>query len=183
MKLLPGNLLVSSPELLMDHVFNQSVVLMVEHNKNGSMGFIINKALPLRINDIFEDIPSNIQIWNGGPVETANLFYLHNTPHLIPDSILFDTSKDWYIGGNFERIKTLLKEKQIDDRHIKFFLGYAGWSPGQLEQEFEEKAWYVAPGNLDLFDLNPKNLWKEKIVEIDPKNIIWKNAPLNPHLN
>ena len=184
MKLLPGDLLVSSPELLMDNVFNQSVVLMVEHNKNGSMGFIINKALPLRINDIFEDIPSNIQLWKGGPVETGNMFYLHNTPHLIPDSVLFDVSKDLYIGGDFERIKKLLKDKMIDENNIKFFLGYSGWSANQLQQEFDEKAWYRVPAdNINLFDLNPKNLWKEKIVEIDPENIIWKNAPLNPNLN
>ena len=183
MNLAAGKLLISSPELLMDHIFNQSVILLIEHNQNGSMGFIVNKPLPVRLNDIFEDIPSNIQLWNGGPVETGNMFFIHNVPHLIPDSVLFDDARDLYVGGDFERIKALLKDKIIDDKNIKFFLGYSGWAPGQLQQEIEEKAWSVMDNNIDLFELNPRNLWKEKIVEIDPENIIWKNAPLNPHLN
>jgi len=183
MKLEAGKLLVSTPELLLDHVFNQSVILLTEHNENGSMGFIINKPMIFSLKDAFKDIPVNIQLWNGGPVDPGNMFYLHNVPHLIPGSIPFDVDRDLYIGGDFNQIKKLLKEGTIDDRHIKFFLGYSGWGKQQLEDEIKEKAWFVTDNNLDLFRLNPKNVWKEKIVEIDPKNIIWKNAPLNPHLN
>lgn len=183
MKLARGKLLISSPELLMDHVFNQSVILLVEHNDNGSMGFIVNKALPIRLNDVFEEIPSGMQLWKGGPVETGNMFYMHNVPHMIPDSVLFEDARDLYVGGDFKRIKSLLQEGLIDDRNIKFFLGYSGWGPGQLQQEIEENAWTVTDNSIDIFELNPKDLWKEKIVEIDPNNIIWKNAPLNPHLN
>ncbi len=183
MKLTAGKLLVSTPELLLDHIFNQSVILLTEHNENGSMGFIVNKPLILRLNDVFDDVPVNLQLWNGGPVEPGNMFYLHNVSHLLPGSIPFDVDRDLYIGGDFEKIKELLKEGIIDDRNIKFFLGYSGWGKGQLANEIREKAWFVAENNLDLFGLNPKNIWKEKIVEINPENIIWKNAPLNPHLN
>jgi len=183
MKLSSGKILISTPELLMDHIFNQSVILLSEHNDKGSMGFIVNKPLILRLNDIFEDIPLNIQIWNGGPVNPGNLFYIHNVPHLLPDSIVFDTIKNLYIGGDFNKVKELLKEGQIDEKNIKFFLGYSGWGPGQLEGEVKEKAWFVTANDIDLFNLNPRNIWKDKIVAVDPENIIWKNAPLNPHLN
>ncbi len=183
MKLTNGKILVSTPELLMDHIFNQSVLLLTEHNEKGSMGFILNKPLLLRLNDIFDEIPTNIQLWNGGPVEPSNMFYLHNKPDLIPHSILFDIKNNLYIGGNFEIIKLLLKNQSIDERHIKFFLGYSGWAPGQLKKEVKEKAWFITPNDIDLFQLNPKNIWKEKIVAVNPKNIIWQNAPLNPHLN
>ncbi len=183
MEISSGKLLIATPELLMDHIFNQSVLLLTEHNDKGSMAFTVNKPLALRLNDIFEDIPANIQLWNGGPVETGNMFYIHNKPDLIPFSIPFDAKKNLHIGGDFEVIKKLLQDKIIDDRHIKFFLGYSGWAPGQLAREIKEKAWFVTPNDIDLFRVNPKDVWKEKIVSVNPNNIIWKNAPLNPHLN
>ncbi len=183
MKPSSGKLLVATPELLLDHIFNQSVLLLTEHNSKGSMAFMLNKPLILRLNDVFPEIPSNIQLWNGGPVETANLFYIHNVPELIPEGFLFDTEKKLYIGGDFAMIKGLLKEGNLDENNIRFFLGYSGWAPGQLEDEIKEKAWFVTSNDLNIFDINPRNIWKEKIVAIDPENVIWKNAPLNPYLN
>ncbi len=178
-----GKLLVSTPELLMDHIFNQSVLLITEYSEKGSMAFILNKPLILRLNDIFPEIPSNIQVWNGGPVETSNLFYIHNVPELIPEAIEFDAEKKLYLGGDFNFIKDLFNEQLLDENNIRFFLGYSGWGPRQLEDEIEEKVWFVTPNDIDVFDINPRKIWKEKIVAVDPENVIWKNAPLNPHLN
>ena len=183
MKLSTGNILISTPELLLDHIFNQSVLLLSEHNDKGSMGFIVNKPLSIRLNDVFEDIPLNIQLWNGGPVETGSLFYIHTVPELVPFSIPFDLDKNLHIGGDFNQLKKALIEGAIDEKQVKFFLGYSGWSPTQLEEEIREKAWFVTPNDLDIINLNPRNVWKEKIVAVNPENIIWKNAPLNPHLN
>jgi len=183
MNLSNGKILVSSPELLMDHVFNQSVLLLTETNDKGSMGFMLNKPLILRLHDVFEEIPSNIQLWNGGPVEMEHMFYIHTVPHLIPRATSFDPKSNLYIGGDFNTVKQLLQDKIIDTHQIKFFLGYSGWAPSQLEREIDEKAWFITPNDLNLFDLNPRNIWKEKIVAVNPENVIWKNAPLNPHLN
>jgi len=177
-----GKILLSTSELLMDHTFNQSVVLLSEHNDKGTMGFMINKPLPLRLDDLFSDIPLNFQIWNGGPVETGSLFFIHSISEL-PDAILFDKKNNLYIGGNFEKLKELLLSTEVDERHIKFFLGYTGWHPDQIKEEMDEKVWFVMPNNIDLFKLNPKSIWKDKMVEYNPENIIWKNAPLNPNLN
>ncbi len=178
-----GKLLVATPELLLDHIFNQSVLLLTEHNDKGSMAFILNKPVILRLNDIFPEIPANIQLWNGGPVETSNLFFIHNVPGLIPDGFLFDPVKKLYIGGDFATIKHLFKENLLDQNNIRFFLGYSGWAPGQLTGEIKEKAWFVTPNDINVFDINPRNIWKEKIIAINPENVIWKNAPLNPYLN
>ncbi len=182
MKINAGKILLSTPELLMDHVFNQSVLLLTEHNNKGTMGFMVNKPLPLRLDDLFDDIPLNFQIWNGGPVETGSLFYIHNISGLA-DAILFDKKNGLYIGGDFQDLKERLLSTEIDENNIKFFLGYTGWHPEQIKEEIEERAWTVMDNNTDLFHLNPKNIWKEKLIENDPKNIIWKNAPLNPNLN
>jgi putative transcriptional regulator len=182
MMIKPGYLLIASPELLTDHIFSKSVLLLVENNKTETMGFIVNQPLPLRLDDVFEDIPLNIQIWNGGPVETENLFYIHNNPNIL-DAVLFDIENGLYIGGNFQQVKELLLQTVLDETNIKFFLGYAGWGGGQLKAEISEKAWFVAHNNINLFNLDPKDLWSHKIIEVDPKNIIWKNAPSNPYLN
>jgi len=183
MKIQTGALLTSTPELLLDHVFNQSVLLLTEHNDKGSMGFMLNKPLNITLQDVFEDIPLNIQLWDGGPVETTNMFYIHNVPHYIPFSVPIDEAKKIYISGDFNIVKKALIEGLIDERNIKFFLGYTGWAPKQLGEEIKEKAWFVTPNDLDIININPKNVWKEKIVAIDPENIIWKNAPANPLLN
>jgi len=182
---LAGKLLISTPELLMDHIFNQSVILLSEseQQENENMGFIINKPLPIRLHDVFKDIPLNIQIWNGGPVDTSNLFYIHNKPELIKQSILFNKKQQLYLGGDFKLIKQLLIDKVINEHNIKFFLGYTGWGKQQLIDEISEKSWFVSENDLNLLKLNPREVWKKKMIDIDPKNIIWKNAPLNPHLN
>ena len=182
MKLSAGKILLSTPELLMDHIFNQSIILLTEHNKKETMGFMINKPMPLRLDDLFNDIPLNFQIWNGGPVETGSLFYIHNISKL-PDAILFDKKNELYIGGDFQILKKMLLNTEIDENNIKFFLGYTGWHHIQIQEEIEENAWVIMNNNINLFHLNPKNIWKEKLVEHNPKNIVWKNAPLNPNLN
>ncbi len=183
MKPKKGDLLISSPELLLDHIFNQSVVLLTEHHREGSLGFMINKPLPVSLNDILPDMPSGIQLWNGGPVETNNLFYIHEIPNLLKGSTPIDLGENLYMGGDFEILKSLLVDKKIEKSQIKFFIGYSGWSKEQLEMEIFEKAWFVQKNNLNIFSINPKNIWKQKIVEVNPENAIWKNAPLNPNLN
>ena len=180
---LAGKILLATPELLTDHVFSQSVILLVENNEKGSMGFILNKPESFNLKDFFKDLPHGFQLWKGGPVNTEHLFYIHNLD-IIPDSLSFDTEKKLFFGGDFSMIKKVLSvKKSLLNDNIKFFLGYSGWAPGQLEQEINEKAWFVLDNDLDIFNINPKTIWKEKLIELNPKNIIWKNSPINPQLN
>ena len=81
-----GLLLVAEPSIIGDISFNRSVVLLAEYNENGSVGFILNKPLPYSINDFIPEINSNITIYNGGPVEQDNLYFIHKIPELIPNS-------------------------------------------------------------------------------------------------
>ncbi len=183
MEKLTGKLLLATPELLTDHIFSQAVILLVEHNEKGSMGFILNKPSPFLLSDFFPEMPIGFQLWNGGPVDEEMLFYLHNKPELLPGSVCFDTQKPICLGGDFTLLKDLVTSKELTAKNLKFFMGYAGWGPGQLEQEIKEKAWFVIDNDLDIFQLNPKNLWKEKLIELNPQNIVWKNSPINPKLN
>ncbi|HEY0091091.1 MAG TPA: YqgE/AlgH family protein, partial [Flavobacterium sp.] len=132
-RLKKGQLLVAEPSILGDLSFNRSVILLADHNSEGSVGFIINKPLRYTINDLVPEVEANFKIYNGGPVEQDNLYFIHNVPELIPDSIEISSGIFW--GGDFELTKNLINEGRIKKDNIRFFLGYTGWDSQQLENE------------------------------------------------
>ncbi|MFN3755881.1 MAG: YqgE/AlgH family protein, partial [Flavobacterium sp.] len=105
-KLQKGCLLIAEPSILGDVSFNRSVILLADHNENGSVGFILNKPLTYSLNDLIPDVEASFTIYNGGPVEQDNLYFIHNIPDLIPDSI--EISNGIYWGGDYETTKILL---------------------------------------------------------------------------
>ena len=145
-KLQKGMLLLAEPSTLTDVSFNRAVILLADYNDEGSVGFILNKPLKHSLNDLLPEINSNFVIYNGGPVEQDNLYFIHTVPELIPNSI--EISHGIYWGGNFELTKRLINEDKIDKNCIRFFLGYSGWSVNQLEKELKVKTWVIIKNNL-----------------------------------
>ena len=88
------------------------------------------------------------------------------------------------MGGNFERLKELLKEGEIDKNQIRFFVGYSGWSPNQLEDELKMKSWFVtdAEPNL-LMDTATDELWKKSLSSLGKRFEIIANMPEDPSMN
>jgi len=82
-----GHLLIAEPSILGDVSFNRSVILLADHNEEGSIGFILNKPLDYTIKDLIPEIEGTFKIYNGGPVEQDNLYFIHKIPKLIPNSI------------------------------------------------------------------------------------------------
>ena len=111
-----GCLLIAEPTILNDMSFNRSVILLTEHSNDGSVGFILNKPLSYSINDLIPEIDANFMIYNGGPVEQDNLYFLHNVPELIPDSI--EIAYGLYWGGNFETTKLLINDGKLSKENI-----------------------------------------------------------------
>jgi putative transcriptional regulator len=182
-KLQKGQLLIAEPSILGDLHFNRSVILLAEHSNEGSLGFIMNKPLEYTISDLVPDIEASFKIYNGGPVEQDNLYFIHTLPELIYDSI--EISHGIYWGGDFERTKSLINEGKINKEDIRFFLGYTGWGPNQLEEEIENNSWAIAANKhkKGLLSTSSKKIWKEKITELGGDYLIWSNAPENPNLN
>lgn len=160
-----GHLLIAEPSILGDVSFNRSVVLLAEHNNEGSIGFILNKPLNYTINDLLPEIEASFKIYNGGPVEQDNLYFIHNIPEIIPNSV--EISNGIYWGGDFETTKQLINEDKISKKNIRFFLGYSGWSFNQLEMELQENSWIVTENNSKnkLLSKASSLFWKEKIIE------------------
>lgn len=178
-----GKLLIAEPALTGDVSFNRSVVLLAEHNEDGSVGFILNKPLEYSTSDLIADIAIPFQVFNGGPVEQDNLYFIHKVPHLIENSI--EISNGIYWGGDFENIINLINQKKISEKDIRFFLGYSGWGTLQLAKELTSKSWIIVKNVYEsaIIQKSTAAFWKEKIEELGGDYLIWSNAPENPALN
>lgn len=182
-KIEKGLLLIAEPTVIGDMSFNRSVILLADHNHEGSVGFILNKPLEYTINDLIPEINTSFIVYNGGPVEQDNLYFIHNVPELIADSIEISNGIFW--GGDFELTKNLMNEGKINKENIRFFLGYSGWSANQLESELQSNSWILSKNTNenDILEKSSVHFWKEKIMELGGEYIIWSNAPENPTLN
>jgi putative transcriptional regulator len=182
-KLQKGQLLIAEPSIIGDLSFNRSVILLADHNEEGSVGFILNKPLKYTIKDVLPEIEAKFKIYNGGPVEQDNLYFIHNVPDLIPNSIEISNGIFW--GGNFELTKDLINQGLIKKKNIRFFLGYTGWDSEQLESEMQSNSWILSKNiyKKDILGKSSAHFWKEKILELGGDYLIWSNAPENPILN
>lgn len=159
-----GKILLAEP-FMMDPNFKRSAVLLVEHSDEGSLGFIMNKPIKMNIDNLIEGFPEfQSEVFFGGPVQTDTVHYIHNLGDLIEDSV--KVSEGVYWGGDFENLKFLITSELVSPNDIRFFVGYSGWSEGQLIEEMNMGSWILA--NMDanyLFKLDPDDLW-QKVLEI-----------------
>ena len=178
-----GKLIVSTPSILGDFNFRRSVILLASHKTSGSIGFILNKKLNYKLNDIVEDINIKFPLFYGGPVEQDNLFYLHRLGNVIPDSIEINSSLFW--NGDFKFVTKLINENKIKLNDIRFFLGCSSWSNGQLEKELDEKSWepFEIVSTEKVLKMKIQNMWKKCMISLGGKYRLWSNAPENPNFN
>lgn len=178
-----GKILIAEPSILNDSSFNRSVILLTEHDENGSVGFIMNKPTSYTISDLIPDINSTHLVYNGGPVSEDNLYFIHCIPDLIPNSIEIDNGIYW--AGDFETIKTLLKEDKVLKSEIRFFLGYTGWSVNQLEKEVKsDTSWMIKNNDYsNILKVRPNSFWRDELIKSGGEYQIWANSPEDPNMN
>jgi len=178
-----GHLLIAEPSIIGDTSFNRSVILLADHTDEGSVGFILNKPLGYTLKDLVPDTKATFKVYNGGPVEQDNLYFIHKVPDLVPQSI--EISLGIYWGGDFDVVLALIDKGQIKQCDIRFFLGYSGWEPSQLEMELETNSWIITENLYEKAIIEKKDdtFWKEKMLELGGDYSIWSNAPENPNYN
>lgn len=178
-----GRILISEPALK-DFYFSRSVVLLAEHsNELGAQGLILNKPLNLKLNEIVKDFPrTQFPVYLGGPVHPDRLFYLHTLGERIPGSEkIFG---DIYWGGEIQKLIELIDLKLVTSEQVRFFIGYAGWSPNQLENELTEKSWIVSDTHKScIMESEPEKLWTNMLKALGNDYAIWANYPPDPILN
>lgn len=178
-----GDLLIAEPAIIGDVSFNRSIVLIADHSQEGSIGFILNKPLDYTIDELVPEVEAAYKVYNGGPVEQDNLYFIHKIPKLIPESIEISLGIFW--GGDFSKVVELITKGAINENDIRFFLGYSGWEANQLEVELKANSWVVTQNiyKNGIIEKDYKSFWKEKMLEFGGEYSIWSNAPENPNYN
>ena len=179
-----GSLLVSAP-FLKDYHFARSVVLVVEHNDEGSMGIVMNKNFSnlMTLNELVPELASipPIPLYKGGPVGRDTLFYLHTFSYL-KDAL--PLGNGLYVNGDFEQMKRYILAGGETQGMVRFFMGYAGWQRGQLTQEIEANTWMVSnDSQVDLINMYLRDLWKESLCNMGGKYAVWSRYPKYPIMN
>ena len=177
-----GRILISEPFLL-DNYFKRSIILLTEHSDEGSIGFVLNKPVSIKLSEIMSGFPDmNTIISLGGPVQTNTLHYVHTLGDIIPNSIKVIDNIYW--GGDFDAVKDLVVSGRLNMTNIRFFLGYSGWQSNQLEEELSENSWIVSdlvPDDI-MVPMN-KYFWNKTLIRMGSKYRMWANYPENPQMN
>src|SRR5690606_8209662 len=178
-----GSLLIAEPSIIGDISFNRSIILLADYGTEGAIGFILNNPLEYTLNELVPEITQPFKIYNGGPVEQDNLYFIHKVPQLIPDSIEISYGLFW--GGDFAVVTQLITEQKITEKDIKFFLGYSGWDAKQLEKELKINSWIITDNiyKEEILEKDYETFWKEKMLEFGGEYSLWSNAPENPSYN
>lgn len=178
-----GDLLISEPYLA-DPNFERTVVFICEHDENGTFGFVLNRGASVKLSDLLDDVESlQGEVFIGGPVQKDTLHFLHRRADKVKNTSQVIADVHW--GGDFDALLDGLHIKTIDYRDVRFFVGYSGWSPGQLMDEMKAKSWIVFSGTTPemIFEWDNQQLWKQCLQSMGGKYRLISNYPKDPRLN
>ena len=180
-----GSLLIANP-VLPDPNFSRTVILLCNHNDQGSFGLVINRSTQLKAPDLFSSIDIlksyNAKIYMGGPVSQSMVFYLYRSAKDVID--LDKICSGVYLGSNLETLESLYLDIGNPGENIRFYLGYSGWSGGQLDGEMEQNSWLVQNANEKLVFLDSEELiWLKAVNSLGEKYQYLTKAPVNPQWN
>lgn len=176
-----GSLLISEP-FIKDPAFGRSVILIVEKNNLGTVGFVLNQQLDLTLADVLQSFPLMNRLYTGGPVAHDSLHFLLKRDAPLQGSV--EVLPDLYWGGDFDELMEKVNEGTIHPDSIRFFIGYSGWEPGQLEDELQNKTWMVTKGDVKtVFELSVEKLWKLSMKSLGGAYALYANSPLDPQYN
>lgn len=177
-----GRLLVSEP-YLPDPYFRRTVVLLCEHNEEGSFGFVLNRHTDMGVDALMENMPAlGSQVSIGGPVQSSSLYYLHTLGARIAGSI--EVVDGVFMGGDYEQLRGVLTADARLTRHVRFFVGYSGWGKDQLDKELNERSWLVSQGDKKrIMDVRTEDLWGATLKAMGRPYAPLANFPDDPSLN
>jgi len=181
-KYLKGQLLLDSGQLR-GSFFQRTVVIICQHDAEGAFGLVLNRTTGNKVGEmIVADLPDALQgcpLYLGGPVQPSALSFLHSDA-FVPDANVIPNLS---LGHSLDALVDI-GDSFSPTRKIKMFAGYAGWSPGQLEDEMKRKAWLTHPASLEfVFDTPPDQLWQTILRQKGWKYRLLAQTPEDPSLN
>ena len=172
----PG-LLLAMPQLE-DPNFVRSVLLMVEHNRQGSFGLILNRPSELKVTEVLESLDiewcgdEDEVVWTGGPVMPQTGWVLHEPVDLPTEEGRVDIAPGVVLSTSPERLTALA---QSPPGRLRFVLGFAGWGSAQLESELASGAWLAAEASAEIvFETPAESMWGSVLhkLGIDPATLV-----------
>ena len=180
---LAGRFLVAA-NILRDPNFLRAVVLLVRHDDEGAFGLVLNRPMDAQLDQIWAQLSETPcrrtePLYVGGPVEGP--FTALHTNEELSDLIV---SSGLYFSGEKSHLEQLIAG---DEPPARFFVGFAGWGPGQLEAELDEQAWLTASATIEMIFSDPADLWERVNRGIAHEGVLSalhiKHVPPNPSLN
>ena len=179
-----GMFLVASPSLR-DPNFRQAVVLLCEYGPEGALGVIVNRPTAVLLAEALPHIPilegQRHVLYTGGPVQGNQVLILYRVgeepsgTHHVFDGV--------YLGGNLTVLERVLTMPSSDET-FRAFMGYAGWAPGQLENEMKTGSWLTLPGDsIMVFEKEPQQVWPDVFRGLGGQFAMYADMPVDPHLN
>ena len=180
-----GHFLIANP-VLPDPNFSRTVVLLCNHDDQGSFGLVINRSAPINAKEVFEEMgvmnsPSG-KIYMGGPVSPSQVFYLCHSKTPLPElDVICDGI---YLGMNWELLENLLKRVEDPEKNIRFYMGYSGWGAGQLAGEMTRLSWLTCEAQSEfVFQENEDEIWACAVKSMGKDYEYLTKAPVNPQWN
>ncbi|MCC6683903.1 MAG: YqgE/AlgH family protein [Bacteroidia bacterium] len=177
-----GSFLLSDP-FLPDPNFNRTAVYLTAYDANGAVGFVMNRPTTLTLSDVLPEFSGlTHKLFYGGPVEQNTLHFVHSCPQLSNDSKQIQPGVFW--GGELEVIIEGIRNGLVGENQIRFFIGYSGWSAGQLDDELTEHAWFVTKAKREyIFHEHPELLWKTVLSNMGTEFAVMGNSPPDLRFN
>jgi putative transcriptional regulator len=168
-----GVLLVASPTLT-DPNFRQTVVLVVEHGSEGTLGLILNRSTNVLLSEVLPQLAvlkgTSYRLFEGGPVERSRLLLLSRLK--APPAGARAVFDGIYVGGTPAVLERIITQADPTET-FRAFAGSAGWAPGQLTYEMFQGAWAILPPeSLDIFDKDPATLWQDCLSRLQAPRVI-----------
>ena len=134
---------IKSTATLIGSFFEDTNIHIVEHNEEGSTGFVTNRPFEKSLNDLIEfNHCKPFPLMDGGPVDRDHIYVLHKRPDLIDGGK--QVSNGFYLGGNMNQVIKAINTSATNHQELQLYIGYCGWDPGELEEEVDEGSWIIS---------------------------------------
>lgn len=180
-----GYFLIANP-VLPDPNFSRTVVLLCNHNEEGSFGLIVNRSTRLTSKEVFSSHDlfkeDESRVFMGGPVSQTQVFYLCRSFQPIME--MEQVCPGVHMGMNWEALAAVVQNLENPQQDIRFYLGYSGWGAGQLAGEMEQRSWLTCEARQDfVFSLAEDQIWPNVVRSLGKDYEYLLNAPVNPSMN
>lgn len=180
-----GSQLIAFPSLTDSH-FNHSVVEIIDYVPTGeTLGLVLNRTTPLTLDKAIDGIKPGLKIpvFAGGPVGADRLIFMHTLGDAFNNATAI--APGLFVGGDLDDVVNYVNAGYPIEGSIRFFVGYSGWSPGQLKSEIHTDSWIVAQplSNSEILTLTDDNMWHTAVKRLGEEFREWQRMPMHPIFN